>query len=144
MQGKSNNLRVVEDGKQSQNIEAQPTLTHRSQFYDRRSSLATLVHQPQNKITYLLVDLCLTLSLFPCSPYCEISTCPCLTVYTAALMSNSKHNMAFVQVCPAMTPSTCQLLVRSSHTQERLNLLNSSEKRAKSFMLVNRPTTRCK
>lgn len=71
VQGKSNNLRVVEDGKQIQNIESQMRLTRRHQFYDRKSSVATLVHQQQNKITCLLVDLCFTLSLFFCFPYCE-------------------------------------------------------------------------
>jgi hypothetical protein len=79
VQGKSNNLRVVEDGKQSRNSESQTRLICFSQFYDRRFSVATLVHQPQNKITYLLVDLCLIVLLSSVSHIVKMSTCPCLT-----------------------------------------------------------------
>lgn len=106
VQGKSNNLRVVEDGKQSRNIESQP-LT-RPQFYDRRFSLGTLVHQLQNKITCLLVDICFILSLFSCLHIVKMSVCPCLApIYRCWIeYIRNTYNIAFPRVHPPLAP-TC-------------------------------------
>lgn len=146
MQGKSNNLRVVEDGKKSRNIEPQPRLTS-PQFYDRRFSVATLVHQPQNKITCLLVDPCFGSSISSCIPHCENESLSLSLPYSYIpppdWIHSQKHR--FPMSSPNyISSSTCQLLVRYSFAQERLNLVDSSKKCTEPLMLVDHSATSCK
>lgn len=124
VQGKSNNLRVVEDGKQSRNIESQP-LT-RPQFYDRRFSLGTLVHQLQNKITCLLVDICFIISLFSCFTHCENEclSLPCSYIPLLDCIHSQHIQHSFPTSSSTFSPHMCQLFVRFGYTQERLKFLS--------------------